>query len=334
MNAIEVRDVHRMFRSSRRAWPRAQHTETTALRGIDLDVPAGSLFGLLGPNGAGKTTTVKILTTLLLPTSGRVWVDGIDAVAQPQEVRRRIGCALGGDRGFYDRLSAEDNLRYFADLYGIEPRAQRIRVAEVLALADLADRRKDRVEGYSRGMKQRLHIARSLLRDPDVLFLDEPTNGLDPVAARDIRAAINQLRAVGKTILLTTHYMFEAEELCDRLAVISEGRIVVEGTAQDLAAEARTGVVVRAETRGAEPWLCQLLEARADVLNASQELLEDRELTTVRMAHGRRTEAEYLVREVLEDAPHVRVLDIASREPSLEDSYVALVSRSLIGTVR
>ena len=159
---------------------------------------------------------------------------GLDVVRDAREVRRRIGYVFGGERGLYERLPALDNLRYFAELYGVPPRDQKRRIAELLDLVGLTGREKERVEGYSRGMRQRLHIARGLLHDPPVVFLDEPTIGVDPVGARELRATIASLTEAGKTVLLTTHYMFEADSLCDRIAVINKGKIVAEGTPRDL----------------------------------------------------------------------------------------------------
>ena len=193
------------------------------MRGISFEVGEGELFGLLGPNGAGKTTTIKMLITLLLPTSGRRGCSGSTSSHDAREVRRRIGYVFGGDRGLYERLSAYDNLRYFAELYGVTGRRQRERIEEVLELVGLDGREQERVEGYSRGMRQRLHIARGIIHDPEVVFLDEPTIGVDPVGARELRSMIAGLVAAGKTVLLTTHYMFEADTLCDRVAVIAQG---------------------------------------------------------------------------------------------------------------
>ena len=205
----------------------------------------GELFGLLGPNGAGKTTTIKMLITLLLPTSGEARVLGHDVVKDAREVRKRIGYVFGGDRGLYERLSALDNLRYFAELYGVSGKAQRLRIDEVLELVGLKGREQERVEGYSRGMRQRLHIARGILHDPEVVFLDEPTIGVDPVGARELRQMIADLVSSGKTVLLTTHYMFEADALCDRIAVIAKGQIVGEGTPAQL----KDNVVERSRDR-------------------------------------------------------------------------------------
>src|SRR4051794_1040726 len=193
-----------------------------------------------------------MLITLLLPTSGSARVLGHDVVDDVREVRKRIGYVFGGDRGLYERLSALDNLRYFAELYGVSGKAQRRRIDEVLELVGLKGREKERVEGYSRGMRQRLHIARGILHDPEVVFLDEPTIGVDPVGARDLRQTIADLVTSGKTVLLTTHYMFEADALCDRIAVIAKGEIVGEGTPAELKSQVTGGRVTEIEVFGVD----------------------------------------------------------------------------------
>ena len=175
---------------------------------------------------------------------------GRDVVKDARWVRERVGYVFGGERGLYERLSGLDNLRYFAELYAVDPRRQRARIHELLDLVGLKGREQERVEGYSRGMRQRLHIARGLLHDPPVLFLDEPTIGIDPVGARELRALIASLTQAGKTVLLTTHYMFEADSLCDRIAVIAKGEIVAQGTPQELKAAVEAGSVVEVEVFG------------------------------------------------------------------------------------
>src|SRR5712691_4341815 len=192
MAVIEASDLRRTYRTTTGTF-RRRAKEIEAVRGVTFEVAEGELFGLLGPNGAGKTTTIKMLITLLIPTAGSARVLGYDVVDDAREVRKRIGYVFGGERGVYERLSGLDNLRYFAELYGVPPREQKRRIAELLELVGLAGREKERVEGYSRGMRQRLHIARGLLHDPPVIFLDEPTIGVDPVGARELRATIASL---------------------------------------------------------------------------------------------------------------------------------------------
>jgi ABC-2 type transport system ATP-binding protein len=287
---------------------------------VSFAIEPGELFGLLGPNGAGKTTTIKMLITLLIPTGGTARVLGLDVVKDAHEVRKRIGYVFGGERGVYERLSGYDNLRYFAELYGVPARLQKQRIEELLELVGLKGREHERAEGYSRGMKQRLHVARGLLHDPEVLFLDEPTIGLDPVGARDLRATIASLTAAGKTILLTTHYMFEADALCDRIAVISKGEIVAEGTPADLKRGVEQGSVVEVEVYGvAEDAIDRV--RRLDGVTAVA--VEEREQAQVLVVQSR-TELE-LTSAILGHLDGGQVGRVSRREPTLEDAYVALV---------
>ena len=220
--AISAQDLKKTFHTRQGLWKIKSKT-TEAVRGVSFDVQQGEVFGLLGPNGAGKTTTVKMLTTLLLPTSGTAKVFGLDVLQQTAEVRNHIGFSFSGSRGLYNRLTAIQNLKYFAELYALEPDVTKRRIPELLELVGLEGRGDDKVETYSSGMTQRLHLARALLHDPQMLFLDEPTVGIDPVGSRELRQTIKELSALNKTILLTTHYMAEAEELCQRIAIINNG---------------------------------------------------------------------------------------------------------------
>jgi ABC-2 type transport system ATP-binding protein len=318
---IEAQDLKRTYRTTTGTF-RRRAKDVEAVRGVSFEVGEGELFGLLGPNGAGKTTTIKMLITLLIPTSGSARVLGYDVVADAREVRRRIGYVFGGDRGVYERLSALDNLRYFAELYGVPAREQRRRIAELLDLVGLAGREKERVEGYSRGMRQRLHVARGLLHDPPVLFLDEPTLGLDPVGARELRATIATLAAAGKTVLLTTHYMFEADALCDRIAVIAQGKIVAEGSPSDLKARVADGRVVEIEVYGTAEEAVERLRVVEGVRGVAVEEREQAQVLVVQVAGEREVTHALLGR--LEGASVGRV---SSREPTLEDAYVALVTQ-------
>jgi len=230
---IETHDLRRVF-ESRKGFLFTERTRTEALRGVDLSIDPGEVFGLLGPNGEGKTTLTKILSTLLLPTGGTARVLGIDVARDPGALRPRIGLVLGGERGLYNRISARENLRYFGDLFGLPASTRDRRIQEVLDRVGLTDSADRRVEEFSRGMKQKLHLARGILHSPELLFLDEPTIGLDPKSARETRKLIRSLVSDGVTIFLTTHYMFEAEELCQRLAILSKGRIVARDTVAGL----------------------------------------------------------------------------------------------------
>ena len=205
-----------------------------ALKGISFDVYPGEIFGLLGPNGAGKTTTIKILTTLLAPTSGDAKVFGFDAFGDEKHIRPRINFIFGGERSLYWRLSGEDNLKYFADIYKIPRSKQPALIDRLFEEVGLTDVRKHKVETYSKGMKQRLQIARALLNEPEIIFLDEPSLGLDPVAARALKKMVRQIADQGKTVLLTTQYMQEAEELCDRIAIINDGELIALDTVEGI----------------------------------------------------------------------------------------------------
>jgi ABC-2 type transport system ATP-binding protein len=316
---IEVNGLARTFRTGRGLFRRSRKV-VEAVKGIDFVVQRGELFGLLGPNGAGKTTTIKMLITLLLPTSGQARVLGHDVVRQPREVRRKVGYVFGGDRGLYERLSGLDNLRYFAELYGVPPRESKRRIGELLEQVGLAGREKERVEGYSRGMRQRLHIARGLLHRPEVLFLDEPSIGIDPVGARELRTTVKNLVEAGTTVLLTTHYMFEADELCDRIAVIAGGRIVALDTPAALKRQVTTGTVLEIDVFGLPDGLVDRVRGEPDVQSVVVDVRGHAQVLTVYAGPG--VDVSRTVMGHLEGSSVGRVI---TREPTLEDAYVELV---------
>ena len=320
MAVVEAVDLRRTYKTSTGLF-RRRSLAVEAVRGVSFEIAEGELFGLLGPNGAGKTTTIKMLITLLIPTSGEARVLGYDVVKDAREVRKRIGYVFGGDRGLYERLPAIDNLRYFAELYGVPPREQRRRIDELLELVGLKGREKEKVEGYSKGMRQRLHIARGLIHDPPVLFLDEPTIGVDPVGARELRATIASLAEAGKTVLLTTHYMFEADALCDRIAVIAKGEIVAEGTPRDLKALVTEGTVVEIETFGVSPEAVDRLRADRDVIAVNAEERDQSQILLVQSEHGLA-----ITQRLLGLLGETRIGKVVAREPTLEDAYVHLIA--------
>ncbi len=215
MNAIETLDLSRAFGNR------------IAVDKLSLTIPAGSVFGFLGPNGAGKTTTVRMLSALIAPTSGTALVAGYQLGRDNELIRRSIGI-LTETPGLYDRLSAMENLVFYARLYDVEPRQAAAQAERYLRDLDLWERRNDRVAGFSKGMRQKLAIARALLHEPPVVFLDEPTSGLDPAAARTVLNFVKTLRAEGRTIFLTTHNLPEADELCDLIAVFRTRLVQVD----------------------------------------------------------------------------------------------------------
>jgi len=254
--AVETTGLTKEFEKGRRTiWQRLRREPDRrerfrAVDGIDLRIEPGEIFGVLGPNGAGKTTTLKMLATLLEPTSGEARVLGIDVREHPREVRAKLGAMLSGERSLYWKLTGRENLEYFAALYHVPPRETRARIDRALEGVKLMDRADDYVERYSTGMRQRLALARALLPDPPLLILDEPTVGLDPQASRDLRDRVRDLQRQGRTVLLTTHYMEEADQLCDRVAIIDHGRIVALDTPAALKRTVRAEEIVHLDIVG------------------------------------------------------------------------------------
>lgn len=285
MPMIEALELRRAFR------------KREAVKGITFNVERGEVFGFLGPNGAGKSTTINVLTGQLLPTGGAARVGGFDCATQSDQVHRLIGVVFE-QQNLYERMSGRDNLAFFATLYGV-PMA---RVEEALELVGLKERAKDAVKTYSNGMKQRILIARALVNQPQVLFLDEPTRGLDPGAARDIRRIVSDLGKGGVTVFLTTHYMEEADQLCQRVAFINEGQIVAMDSPQNLKI-AHGQRRVRVALRDGDG-------AVAERINLHLDVQEDTDRLHRYMSGG-------------------RVLTIHSEEATLEDIFIKLAGRSL-----
>ena len=308
--AIETRGVSREFRTGRGR----RAATVVALGSVDLAVPTGEVHGLLGPNGAGKTTLCKVLSTVLLPTRGQAFVAGFDVVRQTDEVRRRMGIVLGGERGLYNRLTARRNLRYWGALFRLSDRDAARRADELLERVGLYDRAEERVETFSRGMKQRLHLARGLIGDPQVLLLDEPTTGMDPVAARDFRTLVGELRGEGRTILLTTHDMVEAEHVCDRVTLIDRGELIATEAPRTLASWISR--FERVDVDGADDRLLAEVAAIAGVGR-----IEHREDGSTRIETTQDGAAAAVLRLIVD----ADVTGVRTSLPSLEEVYLHIV---------
>jgi ABC-2 type transport system ATP-binding protein len=309
MLAVDAQNLVKTFRTG---WFRRRRTE--ALRGATLQVPRGSIFGLLGPNGAGKTTLLSILATLLLPDSGSATILGHDVVRDAFALRRRLNMA-SGNASFIWSLRPAEVLSFYGRLYGLGGRILHRRVEELIELCELGPHRKTEYNELSTGLKQRLAFAKALLNDPDILFLDEPTLGLDPDVSIRIRAQIaSRRREKGTTIILTTHYMREAEELCDTIAFIKAGRILAQGSAEELKRQIRIGDVIALRLDPATP---ERLAELPGVLQVDR--YGDRVQCTVDAAEKRLPE---ILRWLHERGVAVR--DCQVREPELEEVFVEL----------
>ncbi len=300
-----------------------RYGETQALAGVDFSAAPGTVLGLLGPNGAGKTTAVRVLTTLALPDSGRAAVAGIDVVRHPAEVRRRIGVAAQ-DATLDRLLTGRQNLVLVAELSGMSRRLARARAAELLEEFELADAADRVVKGYSGGMRRRLDVAASLVARPPVLFLDEPTTGLDPSSRQRVWEAVRQLLAGGVTVLLTTQYLEEADALADRIVVIDHGRVVANGTPLELK-QASRGARVEVTLASPHP---EAVAAVASLVNGPVRVSDDgRHLGAgVDPVPGLATS---IVRAL--DLAGILVDNVEVRQPSLDDVFFSLTGGELNG---
>jgi ABC-2 type transport system ATP-binding protein len=321
--AIEVRDLYRVYRVK----PTRKGGENTvvALDGVSLVVPDGEFFGLLGPNGAGKTTLIKVLVTLLLPTKGEAFVRGFNVATAPGAVRERIAMVSGGEHSGYGLLTVREQLWMFSQFYGVPTALARRRIDELLEILGLAEAGDRRVSSLSTGMRQKMNLIRGLISEPDVLFLDEPTVGLDVGAARDIRDYIKGWLAAkpNRTVLLTTHYLHEAEELCDRLAIIHRGRLQAEGPPAELRKRARgdSYFLITTDPSESEAWL----QTQAGVRHGEFSAVDGHVQLRVQLEEDAAIAA--LVSVLAHQGRKVYALEKV--EPSLEDVFVQIVGQSM-----
>jgi len=320
--AIEVRGIRRVYA--------AKPAPVVALDGVDLDVAPGELFGLLGPNGAGKTTLIKILTTLLLPSSGSAQVFGFDVVRDTKKIRRIMNMVAGGEQSGYGILTVREQLWMFTQFYGLTRGEGWRRVDELIEAVGLAEQRVQRVSTLSTGQRQKMNLARGLLNDPWILFLDEPTLGLDVSAARSLRELIVawQHAVPGRTILLTTHYMAEADELCDRIAIVDRGRILAIGSPAELKKRVQRESIFRIELDkldGGAPTLAHLPGVVSASEAANIDAADQRQVVVMNLVLEDDGVLGQVVGALAETGS--QILGLRKSEPTLEDVFVELVGR-------
>jgi ABC-2 type transport system ATP-binding protein len=316
--AVETKALRRVYRS------RSQ--EVVALDGIDLRVHRGERFGVLGPNGAGKTTLIKILVTLLLPSSGEAFVDGLDVVRQFRELRHRIAMVSGGENVGFGMLKVKEQLWMFSQFYGMPSGAARRRIDELLERLGLTEAANRLVSTLSSGMRQKMNLIRGLMTDPRILFLDEPTVALDVGAARDVRNEVRRWMSEDptRTVILTTHYMMEADELCDRLAIVNRGRIVAEGTPAQLKQRVQQNAIVDLQLSPGNP-LLDALRGVDGVVAASVMEQDGVDRFSLLLASDAALGGVMRIAETSGRA----IRGVQKREPTLEDAFVKLVGRGM-----
>jgi ABC-2 type transport system ATP-binding protein len=300
----------------------------TAVNGVDLEIRRGEIFGLLGPNGAGKSTTIRMLCTLLEPTSGTARVNGYDVVKQANEVRRNLGTLLAGERSIYWKLTGRENLEYFAALNHIPPSVAMQRINELIERMEIKDRSGELVEKYSTGMRQRIAIAKALLARPPILLLDEPTLGLDPQAARRLRELIAELKEEGHTILLTTHYMEEADLLSDRIGIIDQGKVIALDKPENLKQRIGQKEVIRLELTGWHDDLANKLKSISGIEALTARQQGEADLWEVNMQSANSRSALPRIVDSI-SGNGTRLVNLNIIKPSLEDVFIHLTGKAL-----
>ncbi|HEY70343.1 MAG TPA: ABC transporter ATP-binding protein [Anaerolineae bacterium] len=318
--AIRTEELTRIYKI--RGGKKSDPKELVALKDVDIQVERGELFGLLGPNGAGKTTLIKVLTTLLAPTKGRAYVAGYDVIKDPHEIRSRINMVSGGEASGYGLLTVRENLWMFSQFYGIPSKAANQRIKELLEIVGLGDRLNTKSSDLSSGMRQKMNIVRGFMTDPEILFLDEPTLGLDVGAARDVRNFIRDWmrQEDERTILLTTHYMVEADELCDRVAIINQGKVLACDTPKALKRQLQQVVIFQLQVSP-----CTVTPGMFDGIQGVRNFNHAHEdgYTTMEFTLEEDDILPAVIHQLAERDIHLLNLD--KRQPSLEDVFVHLV---------
>lgn len=329
INAVEVKDLRKHFISyKKKLFKKTEKKEFKAVDGINFNIKKGEIFGLLGPNGAGKTTTIKMITGLLRPTSGSVKVMGKDVDKYPLEALGNIGTVLAGDRSIYWKLTARENLEYFAALYGCNKKEAKKRTEEVLEKLDLTEKADELVEKFSTGMKQKVALGKALIPNAPVVLLDEPTLGLDPQAAINLREIILDIKKEGRTVLITTHYMEEADFLSDRIAIIDGGKIIAMDTPENLKKSIDKVKLLKIELNSVNDKLIKDIEDLDNVEKVMSHYDSEKTRYILNIHH---TDGETLVQKLLDliSESNSKVLSMNVKEPSLEDVFIHLTGKSL-----
>lgn len=323
--AIQTEALTRVYKI--RGGKKSDPKELVALKDVNIQVSRSELFGLLGPNGAGKTTLIKVLTTLLAPTSGRACVAGFDVTKESHEIRARINMVSGGESSGYGLLTVRENLWMFSQFYGIPSKEANRRIKELLEVVGLGDRINTKSSDLSSGLRQKMNIVRGFMTNPEVLFLDEPTLGLDVGAARDVRRFIREWMGESRdrTILLTTHYMVEAEQLCDRVAIINEGRVLACDTPAALKHQLQEAAIFQLQVSpldGVPPETFEHIRGVRHFTYSPQDGFATLEFIL--------EEEDVLAAVVNQLTAHdIHLQNLEKREPSLEDVFVHLVGMSM-----
>ncbi len=328
---VVIEEIQKTYQTrQRKGLFKSEKRSVEALKGVNLEVRAGEIFGLLGPNGAGKTTLIKILTTLLLPTGGDAWVNGFHIEKDSNAVRATVGCMLMGERGLYWKLTARENLMYFGALYHLTPAERTRRTEEILSLLDLQDIADRSVETYSSGQKMKLAFGKALINDAPLLVLDEPTNTLDVPSASELRAIVRRLNGEGKTVIYTTHIMAEAETLCGRVAIIDHGQLLAVGEVGELKASLGREQITRIE--GVIPTsAAEAIRALPQVQKATLKAADGASELTIVSANGNNTLPRLI--ETLA-ATGAIIQKITPQDTTLEDVFIAKTGRTLAEDTR
>jgi ABC-2 type transport system ATP-binding protein len=328
-NAVEVRNLKKYFTSKKKKlFKKTEKKEFKAVDGVTFEIRKGEIFGLLGPNGAGKTTTIKMITGLLSPTAGSVCVNGLDVDKKPLEALKNLGTVLAGDRSIYWKLTARENLEYFAALYGCDKKEAKKRTNEILKKLGLEEKADELVEKYSTGMKQKVALGKALIPNAPVVLLDEPTLGLDPQSALNLRELILEIKGEGRTVLLTTHYMEEADFLCDRIAIIDGGKIIALDTPENLKSSLNEIKSIKIELTSVTDKLISKIEVLKGVKNVKSNYNHDNSSYEINIHH---TNGSSLVQKILDciSEDNSKILNVNVIEPSLEDVFINLTGKSL-----